>query len=268
MCALQAGRIRDDLNMHGMMKIMCGLPIFPPIPMMVMERQVMKAGPAPHNKGITWEKYNEHRGYTAPGHKEISPNVGELAPDGAIHSITGGASSTLLAEAKKLATEAGTEKVIISFVGITCPFARAYCFQDLWNESNGIPTLNVYIREAEPCDRFDAGGMHCTTPVACRRRVYWHKTAEERALVARETKKYFEEWMGKDKCAMWMDSMDDSLEAAYESRPWRQYVIEAKTGKIVAKLGLAPFNMKGKKAVIREACKDGPGLKKKFLGLF
>ena len=24
---------------------------------------------------------------------------------------------------------------------------------------------------------------------------------------------------------MWMDSMDDQLEAAYEARPWRQYVL-------------------------------------------
>ena len=56
------GRIRDDMSMHEMMKIMTGLPIFPPVPMMTMERQVMKAGVAPHNKGITWAKYNEHRG--------------------------------------------------------------------------------------------------------------------------------------------------------------------------------------------------------------
>ena len=62
-----------------------------------------------------------------------------------------------------------------------------------------MPTLNVYIREAEPCDEFDAGGMHCTTPVACRRRVYKHKNLDERALVAKETKKYFEGFMGAGK---------------------------------------------------------------------
>ena len=143
---------------------------------------------------------------------------------------------------------------MLSFVGITCPFARAYCFQDLYLAKNkAVPTLNVYIREAEPCDVFDAGGMHCTSPVACRRRVYWHKSADERALVARETKKYFEEWEGEGRCAMWMDSMDDALEAAYEARPWRQYVIEASTGKITGKLGLAPFNMIGKCASIKAA---------------
>ena len=116
-----------------------------------------------------------------------------------------------------------------------------------------MPTINIYIREAEPCDVFDAGGMHVTSPVACRRRVYWHKSLDERALVARETKKYFEEWEGKGKCTMWMDSLDDKLEAIYEARPWRQYVIEAATGKITGKLGLAPFNMDGKCANIKAA---------------
>ena len=56
---------------------------------------------------------------------------------------------------------------------------------------------------------------------------------------------------------MWMDAMDDKLEATYEARPWRQYVIDAASGKIIAKLGLAPFNMNGKMKVIKEACKDG-----------
>ena len=75
----------------------------------------------------------------------------------------------------------------------------ADCFQDLYSVSNGVPTLNVYIREAEPCDVFDAGGMHCTSPAACRRRTYWHKNQDERALVAKETKKFFEGFMGKGK---------------------------------------------------------------------
>ena len=45
---------------------------------------------------------------------------------------------------------------------------------------------------------------------------------------------------------MWMDSMDDRLEAAYEARPWRQYVLDTENNKITAKIGLAPFNMAGK----------------------
>ena len=44
----------------------------------------------------------------------------------------------------------------------------------------------ILVWQAEPCDVFDAGGMHVTTPVACRRRTYWHKSAKERALGALE----------------------------------------------------------------------------------
>ena len=167
-----------DPNMEGRIRdvMMCGA--------MEMHRKVVEAGNARHNEGITWEKYNEHRGYTTPGHVETSPGVGDMCPDGPIHSVNGGTSSTLLDEAKKLAAKAGKKKVILSFVGVTCPFARAYCFEDLAGAvQSGIPTLTVYIREAEPCDVFDAGGMHVTTPVACRRRVYWHKSSKERALM-------------------------------------------------------------------------------------
>ena len=80
--------------------------------------------------------------------------VGDKAVDGPIHSISGGSSSTLLAEAKKLATAAGSSKVILSFVGITCPFARAYCFEDLFKAKagSGVPTLTIYIREVRGLD--------------------------------------------------------------------------------------------------------------------
>jgi hypothetical protein len=139
-----------------------------------------------------------------------------------------------------MAAAAGSDKVILNFVGITCPFARGYAFYDLYKSSHEVPQLSVYIQEAEPCDVFDAGGMHVTSPLAMRRLTYWHKNSDERALVARETEHFFEGSMGKGNCNMWMDSMDDFLEAAYEARPWRQYIIEAATGKIVAKLGLAP----------------------------
>ena len=61
--------------------------------------------------------------------------------------------------------------------------------------------------------------------------------------------------MGKGKVSMWTDTMDDNLEKLYEARPWRWYVIEADSGKVVAATGLAPFNMKGKLDKIREACK-------------
>ena len=112
-----------------------------------MQRFLTDAFAACSLEGITYEKYAEHRGYTTPGYVEKSPNVGDVAPDGPISSIDddGATKSTLLAEAEKIAKAAGTSKVILSFVGITCPFARGYAFYDLYKASGGkkgVPTVS------------------------------------------------------------------------------------------------------------------------------
>ena len=54
--------------------------------------------------------------------------------------------------------------------------------------SNKVPILHIYQREAEPCDEFDAGGMHVTTPLKMKRPIYWHKTPADRAEAAQDTK--------------------------------------------------------------------------------
>lgn len=216
--------------------------------------EMMKSGD-PHNKGITWEKFNEHRGYACPGYEPKHPKEGEVAPDGPIMAIDGsGTTSTLLTEARKMAAAANSDKVIICFDAITCPFFRAYAAEDLFKVANGVPQLHVYLREAEPCDVFDAGGMHCVTPLKMKRFIPWHKTAEDRALAANDTKTFLERFEGKGNVNMWMDMMDDKLEAAYEARPWRWYVLEAESGKVITCTGLAPFNMKGKIAKVKAAC--------------
>ena len=119
---------------------------------MKMSRPGMKEAGAPHSDGITFAKFAEHRGYAMPNYEPKHPKDGEIAPDGKILSITGGEPSTLLTEAKKMATEAGTDRVMICFDAITCPFFRAYAAEDMWKVSNGVPMLHVYLREAEPCD--------------------------------------------------------------------------------------------------------------------
>jgi len=86
-----------------------------------------------------------------------------------------------------------------------------------------------------------------------RRRVKWHNDEDDRRLVAKETQKFLETFYGAGKAPMWIDTMDDNLEKLYEARPWRQYVIEAETGKLIAATGLAPFNMDGKIEVIKNA---------------
>jgi len=223
--------------------------------MMKMSRVEMKKQPDPHNKGISFEKFKEHRGYAMPGYEPKHPKTGDVAPDGEIKSIEGThASSMLLTEAKKLADKHGSKKVMICFDAITCPFFRAYAAEDLYKVSNGVPMLHVYLREAEPCDVFDAGGMHCVTPLKMKRYIPWHKNEDERAEAAKDTKIFLESFMGKGKVEMWMDTMDDKLEALYEARPWRWYVIDVETNKVVGATGLAPFNMAGKIRNIKAAC--------------
>ena len=62
---------------------MCGVSI-----MRMTRVEMLKAGD-PHNKGITWEKFSEHRGYALPGYMPKHPNEGDVVPDGKILSIDG-----------------------------------------------------------------------------------------------------------------------------------------------------------------------------------
>jgi len=221
---------------------------------LVMDRLGMTEGV--NAKGITWEKFNEHRGYAVPGYVTKAPQPGDVVPDSKILSLeAGGPDSTLLTEARKLAAEAGSDKVVLAFDAVTCPFFRLYAGEEFAEAAVAakVPTLHVYLREAEPCDVFDAGGMHCTTPLQLTRLVPWHKTEADRRLVASETKAFLEQYYGKGKVNMWIDTMDDKLEKLYEARPWRQYVIEAKSGKCIAATGLAPFNPIGKLNKIKAA---------------
>ena len=93
------------------------------------------------------------------------------------------------------------------------------------------------------------------TPLKLKRPIAVHKTAEDRAMAAIDCKKFLEKsCAGKGNVTMFMDGMDDALEAAYEARPWRWYVIDVATGKVITSTGLAPFNMAGKIARIKAAC--------------
>ena len=95
--------------------------------------------------------------------------------------------------------------------------------------------------------------MHCTTPLQLKRYVPHHKNETERRLVASETKAFLEQFYGTGKVNMWIDTMEDKLEAAYEARPWRAYVMDVKTGKMITATGLAPFNPIGKLNALKEA---------------
>ena len=77
--------------------------------------------------------------------------------------------------------------------------------EDLYAVSKGMPKLHVYIREAEPCDEFDAGGMHMATPLKMKRPIPVHKSEADRAEAAKDCKIYLESFAGKDSVTMWMD---------------------------------------------------------------
>jgi len=209
-----------------------------------------------------FEKFLEHRGYAAPGYVPKHPKEGEPLPDGKLESLeSNGMASSLRAEVKKIAAANPTaERIAICFDAITCPFFRLYSAEDLAkiHQEFNVPTLHVYQREAEPCDVFDAGGMHMSTALALARPVRWHKDINERRQVAKETQTFLEQFYGKGKVNMFCDTMDDNLERIFESRPWRQYVVDAKSLEIVGYIGLGPFNHEGKLNVMRQICNPAP----------
>lgn len=207
------------------------------------------------NPRINWATFIVDRPYCVPGYESKAPEVGDDAIDGPLLSIAEGQpETTLLVEAKKLASERGSDKVVLGFDAITCPFWRAYAAQDLYKACGDVPILHIYQREAEPQDTFNAGGSQTAFPISCKQIINFHKSEAERRAVAKKAKHLIEKF-DKNPVVMYMDGMDDKLEAAYESRPWRYYVLDVNTGKIIAKIGLAPFNMKAKCAVLSAACK-------------
>ena len=205
-----------------------------------------------------WALFEAQRPYCVPKYVSKAPKPGDVVPDAPLLSLTeGGPSTTLLAEARALAKKANSTKVILSFDSITCPFWRSYGAEDLYYASNGVPTLHVYIREAHPFDEFPAEGAegpNAKGPIALTRVVNKHKTLAERRQAASDAKTLISKWEGAD-VAMFVDGLDDKLEALYEARPWRMYVIEAKSATMIGAINLTPFNMAGKIATIRAATK-------------
>merc|ERR1711998_4580 len=212
------------------------------------------------NPRCDWEQFKQFRPYAQKDYESKAPKVGDIAPDGPVLSLAeDGESSTLLTEAKKLAAEAGTDKVVLGFDGMTCMFWRSYCAEQLYKAAGDTPILHIYSMEAEPEDKFDAGGsqseghntevppmLHITPAIN------EHKDVAERRLVASKAKSILETFNDKP-VTMVIDDMDNALENAYETRPWRYYVIEAESGKVLSTSSLAPFNIDEKTASMKAA---------------
>ena len=93
-------------------------------------------------------------------------------------------------------------------------------------------------------------------PIGLNRDFNKHTTIEERIEAASQAKAFVDKW--EEEAVMFVDTLDDNLEGLYEARPWRQYVIEAESGVMVDAIGLTPFNMAAKIAVIKTAVADTP----------
>ena len=206
------------------------------------------------NPRVNWNKFQINRPYCIPGYTTKAPRVGDIAPDGPLHSLKhSGPSSTLLVEVRKLAAAAGSDKVVLGFDAMTCPFWRAYCAFDLMQACGSVPILHIYSQEAEPEDTFNAGGSQSAgKPLDIAPPIKFHHTLADRRAAALKAKSVLQKFSSR--VEMWIDGMDDELEGLYESRPWRYYVLEAASGKVLENSSLAPFNVEAKCAAIRAAC--------------
>merc|ERR1712146_292963 len=206
-----------------------------------------------------WQKFKTNRPYSVKEHVSKAPKAGDDAPDGPIFSLDkGGEPSTLLTEAKKLATGANST-VAISFDSLTCPVWRTYGGQDLSDAATkvGFPVLHIYMREAHASDEFDAP-PNAAGPMSLAKQIKVHKSQEERRAAALDAKTLISSQVNaKDGVCMWMDGMDDWCEKAYEARPFRMSLLDTTSGKIVLAGGLCPFNIPAKLNAIA-ANKQGP----------
>ena len=98
---------------------------------------------------------------------------------------------------------------------------------------SGVPTLHVYILEAHGQDELPVN----VGPLNLAREYNQPKTITERRAAAKDALELIKGWTNGP-VTMFLDDMNNALENAYEARPWRYYVIDTETKKIVD--GTAP----------------------------
>lgn len=201
--------------------------------------------------------FREHRPYSCKGWQDNSPAIGSTAPDGTVYSITedgkAGSQGSLMGYVNTLGELHGSDKVGVLFCSATCPIFRMLAHQDFPAvfKAAKVPLLFVYIVEAHAQDGFhhDMNNGKWDLPGP--------KTLDERASYALQYAK--KELLCKrfdldpKEIPMVMDTMDNSLELAYEARPFRAYVLKTGTGEVLHKSGLAPFNPMAKYDLLASA---------------
>ena len=129
----------------------------------------------------------------------------------------------------------------------------------------GVPVLFVYIMEAHSKDGFHHDLNTTEDPMATEGKwdVMEPKTLEERAALALRCRtELLQPAFGLPHPSIFpmvLDGMDNALEAAYEARPFRAYVLSTKDGTILHKTGLKPFGLPQCRALLQKAI-DAPAM--------
>eukprot|EP00959_Pyramimonas_sp_CCMP1952_P390863 8191098-Pyramimonas_sp.AAC.1 len=195
-----------------------------------------------------WASFQAARPYSLKDYTVKAPKAGDLAPDGTVHSLkAGGTSSTLLSTVRELAAAKGKDDIAVIFGCSTCPAFRVFGGYDFHTAfaKKGFPILYVYTREAHGHDDFESD-MNIASPFALAKTINMHKNLEERRAAAVLLHAHTVTQHGGKPVDMVMDDMTDSLEEKYEARPFRAYVISARSGQVKYASGVCPFNMQAK----------------------
>lgn len=204
-----------------------------------------------------WESYKKARPWNLLSHATKAPKAGDAVVDGKV-VLMDGTESTLLRVIQDLG--AGHTYVSLNFASLTCPVWRLFAGADLHRAmaAHGVKPLHIYTLEAHPDDvrpanRKDGGGAgeHAggdfPPPFQLKEPGNFHASIDDRKAAAEKALSLLRLKIAGP-VTMVLDSMDDALEAAYETRPWRVYVVEVATGAIAYASGPGPLNLPGKLA--------------------
>ena len=181
--------------------------------------------------------------YNDPGYVETFPKAGAAAPDGEIYYALErgglGEKATLHAaldvlarpnvvfgKAERREWAQGLGQCGVLFVNMTCPILRFGVMREYARmyAAAGVPLLLVYIRETHPRDGFLPQANWFGRESA---NIDAHRTAEDRAACcALVRQQWAEQCPELPPPNIVIDGVGDSLEAAYEARPFRHYVID------------------------------------------
>jgi|TARA_B110001469_G_C9604951_1_gene300721 hypothetical protein len=178
--------------------------------------------------------------YNDPGYVEKFPKAGVAAPNGEIYYALErgglGDKSTLqealkilcgpnivFGKAERRVWAQGLGQCGVLFLNMTCPIVRLGVMREYGRmyAAAGVPLLLVYIRETHPQDGFLPQANWGESA-----NINAHRTAEDRATCcALVHQQWAEQCPELPPPNLVIDGMGDSLEAAYEARPFRHYVI-------------------------------------------